>query len=1587
MIPPFSLHEEKITTSSNIPGKLKLDEHGQLLNTYLTYEGFGAGFIEAYDTVVRDSLPKILTRTPIETKSGKVYFENVYIEKPEVENSTGQLVPMLPSYARNTGKTYSAKIYIDLVLRNNEGKVLEKHERYCIGSYPVMLGSCLCHLTGKTDKELNKMGECPYDPFGYFIVNGSEKVLLIRDKLRENRIMLYFDNILSRNICTITCPSKLGTVQVIVAPSRAKERKNVLEISLRSLPKDNLPNVFQIFRMFGVSTEKEILDLLSLYLPAHHRERVFLTLKPSFVELSIIGDDVNSFIKLFKPESFSKLTNKSHDSKREHVIKQIREDLFPHMEGYPDKLKLHLLAMMVARLGQNLAGLRPIDNRDNWGMKRLETAARSMEQLFFQIWKSILKDAQANVTKETSSKQLMSEIAVVRKYISDTSKVSITKDFVQSFSTVWGVKSGGGKQSTESISEQLKRESTLAIYGHLTKITLKRDPESSSIDLRLLQPSQMGYIGIYETPESKHCGFIKTLAVTAYVSIERPDGPVIALISKYLTQEPTEQNRTPVCVNGKMLGFCDKTHMLDYCKGLKRKLVFAKDTCVVIDFDGVFHIFTDGTRPTRPLLVVDSEDGRLVIEKKNLFNADMPTLLAEGAVEYVDAFEQETILLAQSMWDLERVEKEGFWIRKTIDAMKQSISGTSQIEQIDDRIIELNRELEARSSIKEYQVSEIRLRKELEQIRRNIDRIDFYEMLIDHQGQLELEQIDKQKISDLLEQQANELFDLSQQMKGELKRVSVVQLRIGEEINARRSLKLQLSEVNLRNQISAEVSRIGLLIEKIDSDIGNLFPPGFSKAIVFEQFERQELTLESDQRMKLLSDFEEKLEAQRRIVRQEGKPYLNKLYEEKYAEYVEVLQNVDKENDKKMVDMSRELNELKLLRTRLIGSVDDIKNMLNNTRDQYENFIRRSKFTHCELDPLALVGILGSIIPFPNHGPAPRSTYQCSMGKQALSIYSTNAPLRFDTTFKTLMYPDKPLMQTQTYDALGLDEIGFGQQVILAFAPYYGYNQEDACIINEESIKRGLFKMMKWSTYRHTLQDEGDIKQRFGKPDIKKESEKLRFHALDDNGIARVGTKLGENDVIISFIETSISTGKEKPLYLSLGQGEEGYVHSIVITRIDKALSVKVKIRDVRDYGIADKVACYAPGHEIETANGWIAIEKLNMEIELKTLENGETKFVKPSQITSGLNEDPMILFEEINGDSSLLVTVDHRMYVKIGTIYHSITASKLIGFSVIMKDANGKESKYVGSWYRYSGPVYCCTVPSHIVYVRRKYDLQGKELKYRELWCGQSRYAQKNTVGLIVPAEKLPRTVDGVVPDILINPHCIASRMTIGKLLEVVMSKFGTLTGEIVDGTPFRPFNLEEFMRTLRAYGYQEHGYEPMISGINGKFMEAHLFVGPCYYQALRHHVKDKYQVRGGGGHYNPLSRQPRGGRSVGGALRSGTMERDAFASHGAAYILNDRMCYSSDAYTTMYCKTCGTIPGMDHSATNYVCKNCGDEANFGNFLEPYPTKLLSNYLAGAGANTHLGLRQVGKYETAYQKPEQNELIDEEEEDVSSDL
>ena len=476
------------------------------------------------------------------------------------------------------------------------------------------------------------------------------------------------------------------------------------------------------------------------------------------------------------------------------------------------------------------------------------------------------------------------------------------------------------------------------------------------------------------------------------------------------------------------------------------------------------------------------------------------------------------------------------------------------------------------------------------------------------------------------------------------------------------------------------------------------------------------------------------------------------------------------------------------------------------------------RYTHCEIHPSTMFGILASCIPFPEHNQSPRNCYQCCMAKQAIGVYAMNYDMRMDKTAYVLSYPSRPLVDTRVMNFIKLDRIPSGHQVHVAIMSYTGYNQEDSILMNKGSLDRGLFA----ATIYHTEKDE-------------------------DKNIIR--------DEIIRC--------KPDPL---------------------KTKGVK--------FGNYSKL----------DAQGFIPENTL--------AENRDIIIAKIVPIKENRNDPTKVIKYE---DQSKTYRTTEESYVDM-----NYTGRNGDGYNFAKVRVRTFRKPVIGDKFA-------------------------------------SRSGQKGTCGLIVPEADMPFTKDGLRPDIILNPHAIPSRMTIAQLKETILGKVLLELGMFGDGTSFGDLDVQTIIQELQRIGYESYGNEILYNGMTGEQIETSIFIGPVFYQRLKHMVNDKQHSRSIGPMVN-LTRQPAEGRSRDGGFRIGEMERDVMIAHGASRFCRERLYDVSYKYTTHICDKCGMIASYNDDTSNrmhqksdmviHLCKTCDNRTAFSRVEIPYAYKLLSQEL-----------------------------------------
>lgn len=247
------------------------------------------------------------------------------------------------------------------------------------------------------------------------------------------------------------------------------------------------------------------------------------------------------------------------------------------------------------------------------------------------------------------------------------------------------------------------------------------------------------------------------------------------------------------------------------------------------------------------------------------------------------------------------------------------------------------------------------------------------------------------------------------------------------------------------------------------------------------------------------------------------------------------------------------------------------------------------------------------------------------------------------------------------------------------------------------------------------------------------------------------------------------------------------------------------------------------------------------------------------------------------------------------------------------------------------------------------------------------TRHGQKGTIGLTLHQSDMPFTKEGMYPDIIMNANAIPSRMTIGQLVEALVGKVAAVKGMLADGTPFNDIDVEQVKTELEKLGYEKNATEYLYNGMTGQRIKIPIFIGPTYYQRLKHLVSDKIHSRSRGP-ITMLTHQPPEGRSKDGGLRFGEMERDSIISHGMSKFLKERLLDTSDAYSTYVCDVCGLFAQRMIKKENkmyptdsdvYYCNACKNKSRISKIIIPYAFKLLIQELMSMNIASRIRTKQ----------------------------
>ncbi|KAI9880786.1 MAG: DNA-dependent RNA polymerase II [Pleopsidium flavum] len=656
---------------------------------------------------------------PIVLRRYEIKFGTVLLSRPAMTEGDGSTSVMLPQEARLRNLTYSSPLYLEMTKKvsvarerpivepsddegagvdadgqkqtgtylhwENEDGIEEEQEptKVFVGKLPIMLKSKYCILKDLGEQELYAWNECPYDQGGYFIINGSEKVLIAQERSAANIVQVfkkappsptpYVAEIRS----AVEKGSRLISSMQIKLFAKGEGSKGGFGQTIKStLPyiKSEIP-IAIVFRALGVVSDEDILNHICY---DRNDTQMLEMLKPCIEEAFVIQDREVALDFIGKRGNSQGITR---DKRIKYARDIMQKELLPHIsqtEGSETR-KAFFLGYMVHRMLQCALGRREVDDRDHFGKKRLDLAGPLLANLFRMLFNKLTKDVYKYLQKCVESGREFNLTLGVKS-------TTITNGLKYSLATGnWGDQKKAAS-SKAGVSQVLNRYTFASTLSHLRRTNTPIGRDGKIAKPRQLHNTHWGLVCPAETPEGQACGLVKNLALMCYITVGTPSEPIIEFMIQRNMEvleeyEPQRSpNATKVFVNGVWVGVHrDPAHLVSTVQSLRRRHLISHEVSLVRDIrDREFKIFTDAGRVCRPLFVIDNDPkstncGNLVLTKEHINkledDRDLPAimdseekeakffgwdgLVNNGVVEYVDAEEEETVMIVMTPEDLE----------------------------------------------------------------------------------------------------------------------------------------------------------------------------------------------------------------------------------------------------------------------------------------------------------------------------------------------------------------------------------------------------------------------------------------------------------------------------------------------------------------------------------------------------------------------------------------------------------------------------------------------------------------------------------------------------------------------------------------------------------------------------------------------------------------------------------------------------------------------------------------------------------------------------------------------------------------------
>ena len=1481
---------------------------------------------------------------------------------------------MFPNEARLRNLTYASSVFVNLLVKINYTEIElpskrkktvelvippDTFQRVEFFKIPIMLHSKYCILHRKPKEFLYQAGECPYDNGGYFIIDGSEKILISRQEQAFNTLY----------VTTQERDPKIKVYATIICLNQASRQTK--RVSFAVVRKDDsiqvqLPFVrkpipiFTLFRVLGFQSDEEIIQMI---FPEFGSDDTRSKILYSKLQPSII--DAFPFFTTVSAIQYIKTLTKGFSEA--HVVDIIRNQTFTHMSNEPT-IQGSFLGDCVRKILLVNEGFEKSTDKDDTRNQRCLVSGFLVQELFNNVFKKWKKAVSLSIDEEYNYNKATLYKGSNFKNIFRPGNVSkifhpeiITEGLMRGFKGKWG--SGLGEEKT-GVLQPLSRLSYCDFMSHCRRVILNFDTTMKMPAPRQLHTSQYGYFCTSETPTGGSIGITKNMTIMAAISTASETITFIkwlktrgnVIMAENMIQEQMFMF-IPVYLNGGKFGYTETPDLLSsVLKLFKRSGCLPYSVSSVFSIhDRVVYIYMDDGRPLRPLLWIDKTGNgysvekikkmetwrdfvmgtlpeRLAVDLDNtefydplLTATDIPTLATylsaltphTGIIEYIDPYEQNESYIVNYPEHIRKGE-------------------TTHVEIHPSTILSMMTSM-----------------------------IPFPHHNQSPRNQLSCSQ-SKQGISVYATNWRNR-FDNSAHV-----------LCYGEMPISRSMYTNYLAEGKIPYGMNC-ILAIGCWMGYNQEDgiviNGDALQRGMFRTIGFRSYQAFE---EDDQMTKSKTRF--------------GNPASISLWKDvrpglDYSKLDE--RGIIKENE--IVDENTVL--VGAYMTLANGSITDVsvtpqvwtKGRVEKIAIMVNNMGLRLIKIRIVQDRTPSLGDKFCLTP--DHDVLtetgwipiekitmddnvcmlckdkyikyvkPTGTYKFECFNEDLYSIKTD-DVDLVTTLNHRMYVKrdgaKKFSPTPIKELIG-QRVTYKRNGYLSNAPYQFILPIPSSFMCDMFHDTNIFPLKKFDKDRKM--DAEAWPEFFG-------------YWYANGWVSDIDSV--DRDYTCLYPEYTI---------VCINCGEHSLTHEKRVTSLMHTLGLEYAIKKDRiehctlfiipDIQLAQYLY-YECVHN--TLPSWVwSLSTPQCRNLLKGLiaNNSFMKLYDGQYFDKCFVTQYGTIAEQVQRlcfHAGWYATIEDKMQSRTCIYQYHVTITKKNRLVVNNSSNFINETEKV---FSYTGYVHCLSVPSQVFYVRRN----GKAV-----WTANSnRHGQKGTIGMIIRGHDMPRTISGIVPDMIMNPHAIPSRMTIGQNLEQLLGKTAAVSGMIGDATAFMNDGSpeEQIGSILERAGYEKYGNEVLYNGATGDQMRMSLFIGPVYAMRLKHMVEDKMQARGSG-RREQRTHQPTGGRGNQGGLKIGEMDRDAILAHGVSGFFRESYMKRSDGTTMPMCSSCGTIPIYNKRMGISVCPLCdgpvrfvGDSAKNFEILPPvekpkskiseiempYATKLLGQELE---TYLNVGLRYI---------------------------